>query len=414
MSTAPAVLGFGVAIDREIVWDAVVLGDLAQYHGIRLEDLRRVGPIRTERDLVASVLTYLVRGAGGERRVDEAEVITTFCDRFDGVTSLGGTCFRAAAAMERLGFRATVHLSVVDDVVTELLPPGTAYLVGDSAEPTYPHLIVQYPVGARVRTDHLDLVAPRANRIIYVNDPANERLAISADLASAVAEASVFLVSGLNAIRTVPEMTARLDRIEAAISGAGAGTLTFYEDAGFHEPELAEVVRSRLVPLVDVYSLSHEELADVLGRPVDPLDATAVLSAVRELVGCIDVPVLVVHSRHWALAVGGAAERVLPALATGVSLATSRYAFGAAATADNLAAVRATPVDAVTTEFMKALSVLGADAEPAALSVATVGVPTLEVANPTTVGLGDTFVGGFLAECATQPAIRLAASRKAS
>ena len=150
MSTAAVLLGFGVAVDREIVWDAVVLGNLAQHHDIRPEELLPVGPICTERDLVVSVLGYLGRGAGGERRVDEAEVITAFCDRFDGVTSLGGTCFRAAAAMERLGTRSTVHLSVVDDVVTGLLPEGTAYLVGDSDEPTLPapHRAVPPPVRA--------------------------------------------------------------------------------------------------------------------------------------------------------------------------------------------------------------------------------------------------------------------------
>ena len=411
------VLGFGVAVDREIVWDAVVLGNLAQHHGIRPEELVQGAPICTERDLVVSVLGYLRRGAGGERRVDEPEVITAFCGRFEGVTSLGGTAFRAASAMKRLGTRSTVHLSVVDDVVTALLPEGTDYLVGDTEEPTYPHLIVQYPVGARVRTDHLDLVAPRANRLIYVNDPANERLAISAELSEAVSGASVFLISGLNAIRTVPEVTARLDRIEAAIACAGEGTLVFYEDAGFHEPDLAEVVRSRIVPLVDVYSLSDEELEDVLGRPVDLLDAAAVLTAVDVVAARVAVPVLVVHSRHWALAIGAAAVDVVPALATGVALATTRYAFGSAPQAADLASVRAAVVDPTTAAFVDALMVLGSDttsAVPGGRQVAAVGVPSLDVDSPTTVGLGDTFVGGFLAECAMQLAIRLAASRRVS
>ena len=271
-----------------------------------------------------------------------------------------------------------------------------------------------------MRTDHLDIVAPRSNRLIYVNDPANERLAISAGLPDAVSEASVFLVSGLNAIRTAPEMTERLDRIEAAIAGAGRDTLVFYEDAGFHEPDLAEVVRSRIVPLVDVYSLSDEELADVLGSPVDLLDAGAVLTAVNVVASRVDVPVLVVHSRHWALAIGAAALDVVPALATGVALATTRYAFGSAAVAADLASVRAARVDPTTAAFVEELTALGARTTPAGPQapvgrpVAAVAVPSLKVTSPTTVGLGDTFVGGFLAECATQLAMRLAASRRAS
>ena len=405
MSTSAVVLGFGAAVDREITWDPVVLGDLADHHGIGPEDLLHVGPIRTERDLVASILGFLCRGAGGERRVDEPDVITRFCDHFDGVTSLGGTCVRAAAAMAPLGTPAVVHLAFVDDRVRGLLPDGTAYLVGETTEASYPHLIVQYPTGAHVRTDRLDLVAPRANRLIYVNDPANERLALSDDLEAAVAGASVFLVSGLNALLTVDELRPRLDRIERSIRGAAPGSLVFYEDAGFHEPDLADVVRRHLGPLVDVYSLSDEELVAVIGRLVDLLDAADVLDAAGGLRERLDVPVLVVHSRHWALAVGAAASHVAAALAGGVTMATARYAAGDAA-ATHLQTVRDAPVDETTTRFVSALTVLGGS------RVAAVPVPTVEAATPTTVGLGDTFVGGFLAVCASSSAIRDAVSRR--
>ena len=407
MSTAAVVLGFGAAVDREVTWDPVVLGELAEHHGIGPDDLGAVGPIRTERDLVASVLGYLDRGAGGERRVDEPEVITRFLGRFDGVTSLGGTCVRAAAAMHGLGTPSVVHLSFVDDEVRRLLPQGTAYLVADTEEATYPHLIVQYPAGARVRTEQLDLVAPRANRLIYVNDPANERLALSDDLAASVADASVFLVSGLNAIRTVPELRERLEQIEACIAGARPDGLVLYEDAGFHEPELADVARSHLVRIVDVYSLSDEELTAVVGREVDLLEAADVLDAVTTVAERVDVPVLVVHSRHWALAFGAAASAVAPALAMGVALASARYAYGASAAAAHAGSVRRTPVDGVTAHLVSGLAALGGG------RVACVPVPTLQVESPTTVGLGDTFVGGFLAECAATPTIRTAVSRRA-
>ena len=405
MSTTAVVLGFGAAVDREIAWDPVVLAQLAEHHAIGSEDLLHAGPIRTERDLVASILGFLCNGTGGERRVDEPGVITRFCDRFDGVTSLGGTCVRAAAAMAPLGTPAIVHLAFVDDQVLGLLPEGTAYLVGETTEASYPHLIVQYPTGTRVRTDRLDLVAPRANRLIYVNDPANERLTLSDDLDAAVAGATVFLVSGLNALRTVDDLRPRLEPIERSIRGAAPGSLVLYEDAGFHEPDLAEVVRSRLAALVDVYSLSDEELSAAVGRPVDLLDAADVLDAAGGLARRLDVPVLVVHSRHWALAVGPAASHVAEALEGGITVATARYAVGDAAAA-HLQTVRDSPVDEAVARFVTALSVLGG------ARVAVVPVPILEVATPTTVGLGDAFVGGFLAVCATSSAIRDAVSRR--
>ena len=387
-----------------------MLGRLAEHHGLTPDDLAATGPIRTERDLVASILGYLARGAGGERRVEDPEVITGLCAQFDGVTSIGGTCVRAATAMRCLGTDSVVHLSFVDDVVRRLLPVGLDYLVSDSAEPNYPHFILQYPTGARIRTDHLDLTASRANRLIYVNDPANERLALVPELAEVVASSTVFLVSGLNAIRSVPELRERLDHVATCVAGARPDGIVVYEDAGYHEPALGEVVRSHMVRLADVYSLSDEELSAALGRDVDLLDPAAVLDAVTTLSARADVPVLVVHSRQWALAVGPAAEAVLPALATGVSLATARYAFGSGASPAAVQQVRDAPVDAATARFVSGLAALAATGRQ---PVVCVPVPTLEVATPTTVGLGDTFLGGFLAECADSPAIRSAVSRRA-
>jgi ADP-dependent phosphofructokinase/glucokinase len=416
VSTADVVLGFGAAVDREIRWDSDVLGHLARRHGIGPAELACAGPIRTERDLVVSILGFVARGAGGERRVEDPQVITRFCDRFSSVTSLGGTCVRAAAAMQRLDQGATVHLVHVDEEVHQLLPSNVSYLVGEEEHPSYPHLIVQYPEGARVRTDQLDVVAPRANRLIYVNDPANEQLVLSADLKAAVAAARVFLVSGMNAMRSLAQLGERLRYIEECVRDAPRPGLVVYEDAGFHEPEFAAVVRSHMARLVDVYSLSDEELAQAVdglvdapsGRPLNLLDPASVHAAVTTLASQLDVPVLVVHSRHWALAVGDDAARFEQALATGVAIATARYAYGDMVTESMVRGVSATAADRAAAAFVTGITALAGDL------ITCVPVPTMNVVTPTTVGLGDTFVGGFLAACAASPETIPAAPRRAS
>jgi ADP-dependent phosphofructokinase/glucokinase len=382
---------------------------LAELHSIGPEDLVVQGPIRTERDLVASILAFVARSAGGERRVDEPEVIEEFCDRFDSVLSLGGTCVRSAAAMQRFGQKATVHLAFDDEAVRRLLPEGTLALVPDEVHASHPHLIVQYPAGARVTTDRLDLVASRANRLIYVNDPANEQLPLSPHLADAVAGSRVFLISGLNAMRSLPQLRLRLAHIEECIRGRAGRGLVVYEDAGFHKPEFAAVVRGHLARLVDVYSLSDEELVqavrslegpgarDVSDGALDLHDAGAVLAAVSALSERLEVPVVVVHSRHWALAYGAEPARFAEALATGVALATARYAHGDGVTEATLRDILAAAPDPATAAMAERLSALAGE------RVACVPVPAVETAHPTTVGLGDTFVGGFLAACATPP-----------
>ena len=397
LGAAGVVLGFGAALDCEIHWDAAVLASLATDYAIAPEELVRQEPIRTERDLLVSVLGYLSRSAGGERRVDEPTVIEAFAGRFESRTSLGGTSVRAAAAMLRLGQQSTVHLAFDDDEVRRLLPAGTQALLPAEDHASYPHLVVQYPAGARVVTDRLDLVATRANRLIYVNDPANERLPLSPELASAVAASSVLLVSGLNAMRDARELMERLDAIEEAVH-EGAG-FVMYEDAGYHEPAFAAVVRSRMAPLVDVYSLSDEELGEAVAGPdrpvdVDLHDVEAVLAAVAELRERLSAAVVVVHSRHWALAYGAEARRYAEALASGVALATARYLHGELFTAEQVdRVVEATP-DPRTGAFVERLAHLAGE------RVACAPVPNLHTDTPTTVGLGDTFVGGFLAACA--------------
>lgn len=395
---AGVVLGFGAALDCEIRWDAAVVGDLATAYDIAPEELVGQVPIRSERDLVVSVLGYLARSAGGERRVDEPTVIEEFSARFDRRASIGGTCVRAAAAMLRLGHRSTVHLAFESDQVRGLLPPGTQTLAPDVDLPSYPHLIVQYPAGARVVTDRLDLVTTRANRLIYVNDPANEQIELSPDLASAVAGSDVFLVSGFNAMRDLDALRARLDVVESAVQARRAlGTegVVMYEDAGFHEPRFADVVRLRMAALVDVYSLSDEELLEASGGSgsLDLLDADAVLAAVSALAVRLEVPVVVVHSRHWALAFGARASRYRDALASGTALATARYAHGELVTDEDVATVVGTVAAPEVVGFVERLHELAQE------RVAVVAVPTLDVPSPTTVGLGDTFVGGFLAAC---------------
>ena len=403
-AAAGVVLGFGAALDCEIRWDATVLSDLAASYAVTREELVTHGPICTERDLVVSVLGYFARGAGGERRVDEPAVIEEFCARFDSMASIGGTSVRAASAMLRLGHQATIHLAFESEQVRSLLPPGTQALVPDVDLDSYPHLVVQYPAGARIATSHLELVATRANRLIYVNDPANEALVLSPQLPSAVAGARVFLVSGFNAMRDMEQLRERLDVVESSVRRRRAGVpvrgddlMVMYEDAGFHQPELAEFVRSRMAELVDVYSLSDEELVDAVAGSgtLDLLDADAVLDAVSTLGARLGVPVVVVHSRHWALAYGPDAARYREALSTGTGLASARYAYGELATPEDVAALACTEPDAKALAFAERLD------ELAGGRVAVVAVPTLDVPNPTTVGLGDTFVGGFLAACAS-------------
>lgn len=384
-------LGLGGTVDYEIVWDAAVLERLALEHGITAAELDPAVPVVDERSLVVSALALLRDGRGGERFVASAQVLEDFASRFRYASTLGGTCVRAALAMARLGVASTVHLVSIDDTVRALLPAEVSWVCSADADSTDPHVIVQYPAGAVVRLPDGDLVARHPNRLIYVNDLPNRELVLVPELDELVAGARVFLASGFNTIQDAAILEDRLARVGAAIAGRPAGSIAIFEDAGSHDTRHGRRVRDVMSGVVDVYGMNEDELFGYLDGPFDLLDPDAVEQALRAAAALIPAPVLVVHTTHWAVALGDDASRWRPALDGGVTMAATRFRVGDALDADEYAETQRMPRRAPAVGFAAELE------RRLAGRAACVASFQLNVAVPTTIGLGDTFVGGFIA-----------------
>lgn len=347
--------------------------------------------VADERDLVRSVLGFLHEGAGGERFVAAPEIVTSFAARFPHRTTLGGTNVRATLAMSRLGLPSTLHLVSIDDTTRRLLPPEVDYLCSAEQDSTWPHLIVQYPAGARVRVGGDTIHSPVPNRLIYVNDPPNREILLSPDLGRLLADARVFLISGFNSMQDVATLDARLTDLRRHLSHLPADAVVIFEDAGYHVPDLSRRVICGLQGLVDVHSMNEDELQAHLGRDVDLLDPTDLASAVRELADVVPARTLVVHTRHWSLAAGADAERYRSALESATRTAAARYLHGdtfTRADCEDLATARRDPGGLDLTRRLEALL-------PDELCCVPAFSPV--TATPTTVGLGDAFIGGFIA-----------------
>ncbi len=385
------VLGMGGTVDYEIAWDPEVLGALAAEYAISPEELAVDVPIGTERDLLVALLAFVRDGVGGERFVASSEIVERFAARFEKEITLGGTCVRAAIAMRLLGVASTLHLVSIDDHVRRLLPEGVGYVCSADADTTDPHLIVQYPAGTRIRGGAIDVVAPQPNRIIFANDPPHRELVVSEDLGPALAEAQVFLLSSFNVIQDAAVME---DRLAAVLRHAerlpGTATVVF-EDAGYHVPELRWRVRDRLAPLVHVWSMNEDELQNYLGRRIDLLDPAEISAALDEIRALIPARTIVVHTRFWALATGDSAAGYAEALRGGIATASARYRHGDHLTVAEHAAIVDAPRHPGGERFAAEL-----EARLGAL-VRCIPAFELDVASPTTIGLGDAFVGGFLA-----------------
>jgi hypothetical protein len=390
---APAsrvLLGLGGCVDYELKLTADVLEQLVADYGIVAAELTSPATVTSERDLVVSILGYVARGGGGEHFVASAPALETFAGRFPHRATLGGTSVRAGILMSRLGVPSTLHLVSVNDTVRRLLPPDGDYISSGVEDTLYPHLIVQYDQGLRIRAGDIDITAPFPNRLIYVNDPANGAMLLTASLGDRLGTAEVFLISGFNAMRDPAQLDERLAALRVHMRRLPAAAVTYFEDAAYHEPEFSRRVRDALIDAIDVYGLNEDEMQAYLGRTVDLLSAREVADALTALCALIPVPVLVLHTKYWAVAVGERAGSFTDALDTGTVMAATRYCHGDDFTDDDVERLRRQERRPESVAFAAALHRRMGDV------VSCVPGFALDVENPTTVGLGDTFVGGFL------------------
>jgi ADP-dependent phosphofructokinase/glucokinase len=388
------VLGLGGCVDYELKLTAGVLQQLIIEYGIVAAELTSPATVTSERDLVVSILSYVARGRGGEHFVASAPALATFADRFPHRETLGGTSVRAGLLMSRLGVPSTLHLVSVNDTFRRLLPADTEYVNSGAQDTCYPHLIVQYDEGLWIRANDIDIHAPFPNRLIYVNDPANSEMLLTADLGERLRSAEVFLISGFNAMRDKNELDARLALLREHMRQLPAGAVTYFEDAAYHEPAFSRRVRDALLDRIDVYGLNEDELQSYLGRTIDLLDAREVAEALTAVHLIIGAPTLVLHTKYWALAFG-AGDYAGP-LDTGTIMAATRYVHGDDFTGADVELLRRQPRRTASVAFAAAIRERMGDA------VTCVPGFELDVENPTTVGLGDTFVGGFLAALAAK------------
>lgn len=393
--TAKLVLGLGGTVDYEIAWDSRVFEELVAAYAIRDAELNISRPIQDERDLVIAVLGFMKVGAGGERFVATSDLLAAFAARFDMRVTLGGTPVRAAAAMGALGVTGTLHLVSIDDDVRRLLPAGCAYICSAREDSTDPHLIVQYSQGAQVRSGDIDIRAPHPNRVILVNDPPNRELLLSDELPAVLSDAAVFLISGFNTMQSADLLDQRLLELKQHMGHLPPDAIVFYEDAGFHFPQLSQRVRDALVASVDVYSLNEDEMQAYLGRPLDLLDPDAMASALDELRTLIPATTLVVHTKYWSLALGERAHDYADGLRGGITMASTRYRYGDHYGEREYREVgHRLPSNPGGAQFAEKLETKMGH------TVCCIAGLVVDTPHPTTIGLGDTFVGGFIAALA--------------
>lgn len=388
--SASIALGFCNNVDYEIVWNAEVLQDLAIRYQIRAEEPDTQVAIRSERDLLVSILGFMRTSQGGERFVGGAEILERFAARFDKKVTLGGTSVRAAIAMRKLGYRSALHLITQNDHVRRLIPQDSQYVCSNEGDSIYPHLIVQFGAEDRVKAGNIDIRARQPNRLIYHCNADRIAMRIAPDFANLIGSARVLLVSGFNAMQSKPLLLERLREVRQLLESAPKDAIVYLEDGGYHDPSFRELIYGTLGRRLDLYSMNEDELQSHLKRKVTLSDIWQVRRALQDLRQIIPAAAIVLHTRHWALAQGKGAGRYGAALRAGVTMATTRFRYGDDFTRADYNEIDSRAPSAAGTEFARAFNAVSG------ASAVCVPVADVEQENATTIGLGDAFVGGFL------------------
>ncbi|MFC7375419.1 ADP-dependent glucokinase/phosphofructokinase [Brachybacterium sp. GCM10030268] len=389
--TTSIVLGLGGCLDSELVLDENRLQAMADDHAVSLSEVRQPAEIATERDLLISVLAFMHEGIGGERYVSGIEALLAVQDRFEHVMTVGGTNVRAGRTLALLGHPNVLHVPGRDETFESQLAEGSAVLPGTPRANYVPHLIVQYPQHMRVRLMGGSIHTSHANRVILVNDPVSELTPLHDGLADWLRPGGVFVISGLNSIRNEQILEDRLRALRGILEQAPVGLRVMYEDADYHVPAFRRRVWAEITPRASVVGMNEDELASFTGRPVDVTDPSQIASALETILANLPGGTVMVHSKYWALAAGTHARELGGALECGILAAGARYLEGDAARAESLDTAGEHPTSRVGEAVAEKL--------PARIAAPVTVQPARELRTgaPTTIGLGDTFLGGFIA-----------------
>lgn len=383
-------LGLGNNIDYEIQWDSRVIESLIENYSISSRDILPIQRINTERDLLISILGYMKNGTGIERYVENLQVISEFAGRFKTAITIGGTAPRAAIAMSKVGVSSSAHLVTTNDHVRKLMPAASSWYCSSSADSSYPHLVVQYEKGACVAARDLTITAQVSTRLIYVNDQDNELMRLEPEFFRNARTARACLISGFNAMRDADLLRDRLLELAGMLGAFPAPVTVFYEDAWFHNADFRHIVLENLRPLIDVFSLNEDEMQGYLGDTIDLLDPARMLESIQALRAIIRVPVVVIHTRHWALASGRDCGRFSASLKNGITMAATRFRLGDGFSKADFLRTREFPPEPRRAAFAEEINRQGKGEVCCFPSV------EVEEKKVTTIGLGDAFVGGFL------------------
>lgn len=387
-------MGFQATVDYELEWNTEKFIKLVCDYQIQDDELStKVNP-DSERNMLRIALAHMKEGSGAEFTPDTNELCVGFAKHFVHRQTLGGTATRAALAISRLGYGSELSICCYNKLIRQGLPPNIHYFsnIGQGHEEIYPHVVLTYPSGVRIKVNNIDFVTPRENRILFSNDEEAKAMQVSQDFLAHMRDAKVFLLGCFSEVLDFEILSTRLLETKELLKKRNPDTLLVMEDGCYIKKDFRTYVHKELMECrPDILSMNEDELQEFVGKRFDILDANLVLEALKLCQSSIGVPLLIVHSSKWAVAYGNNAGWVRRGLETGICVSSVHFCYGSHNGKEEFREVVSMALNKEGEDFCRRIEALSGGRACA--------LPTKDlsgVCNPTVVGLGDCFAGGLV------------------
>jgi ADP-dependent phosphofructokinase/glucokinase len=354
----------------------------------------------------------MIHGLGGEIDITNLEVCEYLENRFKTEYALGGTCAQGAAALNAVGFPVLANITDRSKEVCSLMSGAGLDTVTEkgivpmmqsaTGEPPVRHMILQYPKGTRITVDGKTYEAPVSNRLIMDYDTIHKTMPVDKPFLdyceTRAAEMLVYCVSGFNGIIDEGIMSGRIDEMTAhyrSVKRANPDCMIYLEGACYLNPELKNLVFDRLSDVVDIYGMNEEELVEHTNRfgiRTDKEDLASVLNGLELLLKKYPARGIVLHTKDYAMYYGEelAGADVEKGLTLGNLMAGTRARTGRYGSYEDCGESMQLALSPEGVRFAGEIEHMKPQAY---VRVA----PSRYMEHPRyTIGLGDTFMAGFL------------------
>ena len=387
------VLGFGNNIDYEIEWNIDKINKLKSNYEFNKEEFILNKKIDSVKSILSTIFLSLKNNSGGEYYVEDINVINEFVKYFKFKVTAGGTALRSAIALDLQEVRTTIHIVTANTILKKFIPNNCKYILGNDNSRNYPHLIIQYPSDLKININNEVIITKKSDRLIFVHDPINEQLKINKEIKKYICNSKVFLISGLNSIKNLNILNEKLSFLKECLQCLPKKSYSYYEDGCYHNDEVAKVVRKFTFNNVNICSMNEDEFLCFSNDSKFKTNPNKLMHYLVKFRRINKTKLLIIHTSNWSLVYGKNAKNYKDCLENGILLATGRMIYGDNLEKSNFIKIKKEFIYKKSSEEFSFLVNQKGDN-----MISCLPSYNINLKNQTTIGLGDFFVGGFLAK----------------